>query len=233
MCGRLNIIDDPAVRQLAMNLGINLSDTPIHHRRYVGAADSVQIILEKNDVRQLTTATWWLLLDKTELGFAPSKYTSFNTRSDKLNVPRSAGYVPFRQSRCIIPTKGFGETEATKTAQGKTIKRYFDMEPTEGAIAFGGLYKEYVHNITGEIKVGCSIITLPPNPKLHGIHSKSIPLMLPQSSIMDAWLDNHTQPNESFNELLHPTLRHNLVVTEIDRPSTYRAINDSFIIDKD
>jgi hypothetical protein len=50
---------------------------------------------------------------------------------------------------------------------------------------------------------------------------------------MDAWLDNHTQPNESFNELLHPTLRHNLVVTEIDRPRTYRAINDSFIIDKD
>ena len=55
--------------------------------RFVKAADTVSIIRNVGEQRRVENATWWLLLDQTESGFKPSKYTSFNTRYDKLNVP--------------------------------------------------------------------------------------------------------------------------------------------------
>lgn len=231
MCGRLNVTDDPAVLALCEHLGINLATAAMHFRRYIGAAQSVSIIRQDSAGRRCDSATWWLLLDKTDTGFKPSKYTSFNTRYDKLDVPRSAGYLPFRQQRCIIPAKGFGESEFK---QGKRVHCH-DMTATDGAIAFGGLYREWIHQDTGESVFSCSIITLPPNPKLANIHSKSIPLMLPQDpNTLDAWLDPNFQNTQAFATLLQPKLRHTLTVQQIAKPSDWQAtIGDPFVISAD
>ena len=186
MCGRLNVTDDPAVRALCDVLDINLWSEPQIFNRYIGAAHKVSFVRQTDRGRSLNNAIWWLLLEPTETGFKPSKYTSFNTRYDKLNVPRSAGYIPFKQSRCIIPAKGFGESEF----KNKKRIHCHDIEAADGAIAFGGLYKEWINRNTGETTFSCSVITLPPNPKMADIHSKSIPLMLPQDpDTINAWLD--------------------------------------------
>lgn len=233
MCGRLNVTDDPWVRQLALDLGVNLEQTPITANRFVRAASEVQIIVEKPGARFLRPATWWLLLEPTENGFKPSKYTSFNTRYDKLHVPRSAGYRPFRESRCIVLAKGFGETEFELQGKRKVPKHYFDMTAKDGAIAFGGLYRDYLNKHTGEITTACSIITLPAHPKLANIHTKASPLMLPQDSTMDAWLDPKNQDVEQFQHLLQPAIRQTLEATQIDKPSTYNAIGSPFDIEPD
>lgn len=231
MCGRLNVTDDPLVRGLCDMLRINIwAEEPIF-KRYTGAAQKVSIVRGTEHGRMLTNAIWWLLLEPTETGFKPSKYTSFNTRYDKLDVPRSAGYTAYRQSRCIIPARGFGESEF----KNKKRIHCHDMQPTDSAIAFGGLCREWVHKGTGEQVTSCSVITLPPNPKLAGIHSKSIPLMLPQTkAVFDAWLDPQVTDTAQFAPLLQPNLRHTLQVQQIEKPSGYDLpVNAPFVIEKD
>lgn len=231
MCGRLNVTDDPAVRALCDVLDINLWSEPQIFNRYIGAAHKVSFVRQTDQGRSLNNAIWWLLLEPTETGFKPSKYTSFNTRYDKLNVPRSAGYIPFRQSRCIIPAKGFGESEF----RNKKRIHCHDIEAADGAIAFGGLYKEWINRNTGETTFSCSVITLPPNPKMADIHSKSIPLILPQDTeTINAWLDPHNTNTEQFADLLQPVLRQDLKVQQIEKPTAYEnTIGEPFIIEKD
>ena len=231
MCGRLNVIDDYGVRQLCEQLRIPLGIPTTLQRRFTRATDPVAIIRERDGQRQLQAATWWLLLEPTETGFKPSKYTSFNTRYDKLNVPRSASFVPFRQTRCVIPAKGFGESEFVN----KKPLHYHDFEALDGeAIAFGGLYRDWVHRDTGEVATSCSIITLPPHPKLTPYHAKSMPLILPQDpALLDAWLNPNYHNTEAFEFLLRPHLPQGLRVQQIDKPSSFNPVADAQRINAD
>ena len=231
MCGRLNVSDDPFVLKLIKELGCTVNKENILWSRFKKAGDQVSIIRENENNRELSNATWWLLLDKTQDAFKLSKYASFNTRSDKLNTPNSAGYKAFRSSRCIIPVKGFGETEFVN----KKPLHYYDMEAVEGeSIALGGLCREWMHPSTGEIALSCSVITLPPHPKLQAIHKKSMPLILPNtSSIRDLWLDKTVSNIEVFNELLTPHIPQELNAYPINKPSLYQQIGDSFVITAD
>ena len=237
MCGRLNVIDDAGVQALLKQLQIDLWPEPLQESRFIRATQPVSIVRTVHSAtsptgtqRELNKADWWLLQERTDTGFKPSNYTSFNTRYDKLNVPRSAGYKPFRETRCIIPAKGFGETEFVN----KKPLHYYDMtaEANE-AIAFGGLYKEWRHPETGEWKLSCSVITLPPHPKIKAIHSKAMPLMLPQQGgWLDAWLDPNTDP-QTLMPLMQAYLPQNLIAQKIDKPSSYQAVGEPFVIHRD
>ena len=123
MCGRLNVIDDPGVIELCEGLQIGLFSSPLIVTRFIRASQAVSLVRQLNGIRRLDSATWWLLLEPSAEGFKPSKYTSFNTRYDKLNTKSTAGYLPYRHSRCVIPVKGFGETEY---ASGKAL-HYHDL----------------------------------------------------------------------------------------------------------
>jgi putative SOS response-associated peptidase YedK len=227
MCGRFNATFDSGVKKLYTSLKINkVIDKPIDSR-FVKAADTVSIIRNIGEQRRVENAVWWLLLDQTENGFKPSKFTSFNTRYDKLNTPRSAGYQAYRSSRCIIAVKGFGETEFVN----KKPVHYYDMEAESGGLILGGLCREWQHQTTGEVKLGCSVITLPPHEKLKHIHSKAMPLILPQeSSLVDRWLDPLVNEIEQFEALLQPRIPQNLIAQQIDKPMTHQAISESQFI---
>ena len=244
MCGRLNVTDDPAVIGLCEELGIKLypdeqspeikrmpdgRPIPNNFRRFIRAAEEVDIIYEINQQRVYESATWWLLLEQTDTGFKPSKYTSFNTRYDKLNTPRSAGFRAFRHSRCIIPVMGFGET------QGKGVKAsYTDFTTTEGALALGGLCREWIHSVTGERALSCSVITLPAHDKLKRYHEKSMPLVLNQNDgSMKMWLDSTLTDVSVFDVLLQPYLPQDLFATQINKPSTYQPIGTPELIQSD
>ena len=233
MCGRLNVIDDEFVQGLCVTLGIDLTMTPLVPNRFIRAASDVQIIREVDGQRVLQKARWWLLLEPSDTGFKPSQYTSFNTRCDKLNVPHSAGYPPFRTARCIIVATGFGETEFESQGNKKVPKHYHDIIADKGAITFGGLYKEYIAKQSAEVNLGCSIITLPPHPKLAHFHSKSSPMMLPQDDTLDAWLDPDYQQVDSFNHLMHPRIRQDLIATEINKPNLHQPIGAPSMIPRD
>jgi len=230
MCGRFNATFDSGVKKLYTSLKINkVIDKPIDSR-FVKAADTVSVIRNVGEQRRVENATWWLLLDQTENGFKPSQYTSFNTRYDKLNIPRSAGYQAFRCSRCIIAVKGFGETEFVN----KKPVHYYDMEAESGGLLLGGLCREWQHQSTGEVKLSCSVITLPPHEKLKHIHSKAMPLILPQdSSLVDKWLNPHVYETDQFEHLLKANLPQALIAHRIDRPMTHQVISKSLRITQD
>lgn len=231
MCGRLNVIDDPGVVDLCRQLDIDLSVTPIKKGRFIRATDTLSIIRQTASGRELTDAKWWLLQDKTEEGFKPSKYTSFNSRYDKLNQPRSAAYQPFRTSRCIIPVSGFGETEF----ENKKAKHYFDFFANENeAIALAGLYKTWYHPNYSEPLFSCSVITLPPHPKLAHIHSKAMPMILPQQgNWMDMWLQHDFADVAQFEPLLAANLPQSLWAQQIDKPSSYQGLSEKLLIEAD
>ncbi|MDF3127386.1 SOS response-associated peptidase family protein [Rheinheimera sp. 1928-s] len=227
MCGRLNVIDCPEVIDLCGQLGINLQDQamPLRTSRFIRATNKISIVVEQNGQRRLQDAIWWLLLEQAEHGYKPSQYTSFNTRYDKLNVKGSAGYAAFRTQRCIIPAAGFGETEVVN---GKN--QYTDFIGKSG-LALGGLYRTWLNKETGELTYSCSVITLPPHPKLIPYHSKASPLML-SPNVFDSWL-TIDRCIDKFENFLVPNLPVDLNAIRIDKPSIFDEISEPVFIKSD
>lgn len=229
MCGRYNVIDDPAVHELCRQVGIDTTNWPLRFNDDIVPTSVISIIREDEQSRRIDDAIWWLLLERTDTGWKPnSRYATFNTRYDKLNSPRSVGYEPYRQSRCIIPASGF--VEGLEGA-----KSYYLLEAANEAIAFGGLYRTWVNEATGEMVHSASIITLPPHPKFKGIHEKAFPMMLDvgNQEVVNQWLSPRMQDVSVFDELLKPNLVASLRATPIDKPSKKNPIGDVFTIAAD
>ncbi len=230
MCGRLNVTDSPALGALCEQLEISLWHGAPIYKRFIRATDQVSLVRQHHGIRRMDNAIWWLLLEPTASGFSPSRYTSFNTRYDKLNVPGSAGYKAFRQSRCVIPVSGFGETEFA----GKKPLHYHDLYAEDGAMLLGGLYREWHHPASGNTLMSCSVITLPPHPKLADVHTKAMPLILPkQPALISHWLDESQQDVTQFTPLLAPNLPQTLIAQPIDKPSLHQCAGEAFVIDAD
>src|SRR5690606_33782273 len=166
MCGRYNLVDSPDVQALMAAVGMPLY--PHQQLRFapdIAPGARISIIRHFEGAPIVSDATWWLMLDPATS--KPNyKYSSFNSRSDKLHTPRAIAYHPYRQSRCIIPATAFIEGLGDGTT-------YHKIELQGKAIAFGGIYKEYVDQATGEVIRGASIITLPPLAEWNEIHTKA------------------------------------------------------------
>ena len=223
MCGRFNIIDSSEVTDLCKKLGLHILKIPT--QLDIGPGSKINIIHGSSAARQISNATWWLLLDSKNL--KPNyRYASFNSRAAKLFIKNSISYKPFRESRCIIPGSAFIEGLGDK-------KTYHKIEIESSAIAFGGLFKEHLNPISGDIIYSASIITLlPSSPEWQDIHPKSIPLMIDYSDdkIVDLWLDPEFKAVTEFNSLFAETGNRPMKVTPIGKPSRWNVIGDSFSI---
>jgi len=204
MCGAYAAISNVFTGNLTDLLGVSSIET----RNIRVPASTIQIITQtntqQNTERQLVDAKWWLMLNKD--GSANYKYSTFNSRSDKLFSSRLTKGL-FKQSRCIIPASGFIEGQN---------KKYHYVTTEESAIALGGIYKQY--KIDGEIITTTSIITCPGgNPKFENIHKKSLPLMLDyhDTNLMDMWLEPSMTDSEAFRDLLTHKINQNLIATPI------------------
>ncbi|MDG2091585.1 MAG: SOS response-associated peptidase family protein [Gammaproteobacteria bacterium] len=218
MCGRFQLKSDKKTKALARSLQVSGA---LHYADDIAPGAQISIIGKESVIK---TATWWLLLDS--LSHKPNyKYASFNSRSDKLDQVGSLAYKPFRESRCIIPASAFVEGMGDK-------KTYHKIELPDKAIAFGGLYKEYLNQETGEIIYSASIITLPPVTKWANIHPKSIPLMLDyeNQALTEKWLGPDFNEVAEFNEILQPDIKQTQCVTPIDRPSRWQPVGESFLL---
>ena len=225
MCGRFNLIDSPEIQWLCKALGISL--LPRHENRDIAPGSSIAIVHNVGGGHQVSDAIWWLLLNHDTLK-PDYKYASFNSRYDKLLQKRSISYLPYRESRCIIPASAVIEGLGDK-------KTYHKIELQKSAIAFGGLYKEYLKRETGEIVYSASIITLPPLvPQWNEIHPNSMPLMLDfeDEELVAKWLDPDFQEVEEFEDALVPGAHKDMVISKIGKPSKWNPISDSFIIRK-
>lgn len=226
MCGRFNVTDDPYMHALLDSLGVDLGQLPTRVSNDIAPTATVSIVVSNGKETVLRDACWWLLMHHEDGRIRPlTKYASFNTRSDKLNVKGSAGYDAFRQTRCIIPASGFVETQ-----QGNA----YAMDPVGSAIAFGGLFRRWIDGTTGEEILSCSIITLPPHPKISPYHAKSIPLILPpELDIQRKWLESPAANVGELEALLSPQLPLPLKVTPIEKASKRNPIGESVLLAAD
>ena len=213
MCGAYTTINNPFVGQMTEMLGV----PEIESRGIRVPASNIQIIYEKNTVRELMDAKWWLMLDAS--GKPNYKYATFNSRSDKLFSSRLTKGL-FKTSRCIIPASGFIEGQN---------KKYHFIESPKSALALGGICKHY--HINNEIITTASIITCPGgNPQMENIHRKSIPLILNyhDKNLINSWLDNSMIHSEAFSDLLSNSIPIDLLATPIagarDLTATSQAI---------
>jgi putative SOS response-associated peptidase YedK len=222
MCGRFQILKNKKSRKLLDKLDVD--EAEILFSRDKAPGSRISIIQREKDRNIVTQAIWWLLIDP-ETGKPNYKYASFNSRSDKLDSPRAIAYEPFRESRCIIPATAFIEGKGDK-------KTYHKIELENEAIAFGGLHRETIHKVTGEIIHSASIITLPPLPEWENIHPKSMPLMLPiqDANLINQWLAPSFHQVEAFRDLLVPALRVNQILTPIEKPSLWNEKGESFTL---
>lgn len=222
MCGRFQILKNKKSRKLLDKLDVD--EAEILFSRDKAPGSRISIIQREKDRNIVTQAIWWLLIDP-ETGKPNYKYASFNSRSDKLDSPRAIAYEPFRESRCIIPATAFIEGKGDK-------KTYHKIELENEAIAFGGLHRETIHKVTGEIIHSASIITLSPLPEWENIHPKSMPLMLPMqdANLINQWLAPSFHQVEAFRDLLVPALRVNQILTPIEKPSLWNEKGESFTL---
>ena len=151
MCGRFqlkkNSESDALIRAISAN-------GPVLYADDISPMKKISIIRQySRHVRVIVPAIWWLCLDRETLKPAV-KYSSFNSKYDKLNTKGSASYIPFRKSRCIIPATAFNERLAEE-------KVWHMIELQGSAIAFGGLFQDYLNPNTGETVTAASIITPP------------------------------------------------------------------------
>jgi hypothetical protein len=66
------------------------------------------------------------------------------------------------------------------------------------------------------------------------IYSKTMPLILPQESLLvDRWLDTQFNEAEQFEHLLQPHIPQNFITYQIDKPMTHKSIFDSQLINLD
>lgn len=230
MCGQFGLADSFNWGQFTKRLGLlDIQDpTPFNLQFKEAFVPTNPIsIITYQDGYKVSDAIWWLLLEETETGFkANAKYATFNSKSSRLTASPVTKKA-FKQTRCIIPATHFVEGDGPKK------QRYYHLlKPASGMIAFGGLYREWVHSKTGEHCYSASIITLPGHPKLKDIHKNSLPLMLPldQPETVRDWLSPSKQDPLRFDIFLKPTLYEPLVAQLIERPGTPVPINQEFNI---
>jgi len=219
MCGRYNVVDNPALRELCQRLGLTLfPDT----RLDVRPGGMGNIILVEDDAHQLADAYWSLLIEPKPhgVGYRPvPKYHTFNARSDRLNSSRLWRRAYARQ-RALVPFTGWHEW---------LDKRCYLFTPQE-PLMFGGLYERW--RFGDRSLVSYTIVTVPSHPRLQAFHDKSLPLLLTRDDF-DAWLDPAFAAVDAFADLMRPRLPCALSVTPVVSPLDLSALDSSETVTAD
>ena len=220
MCGRYNVIDSPEVKTLMDVLRIQLGN--MRYSPDCAPNNELSIIVDRDGGRQIIDSRWHLFQVYNNGWKMHPKYWSINTRYDKL--PKRPEY---KRSRCLIPASKFVESQEGKNPHLLEFK--------DRAFVFGGLYKYWVDKETGDSVISNSLITLPGHPKLANIHKQAFPLIMDveDTETIDKWLDPEFKDVDTFNELLEPVIRWDMIATPINKSSQKVSIGESFVIPAD
>lgn len=220
MCGRYNVSNSSATRQLVEDLGLQLE---LDDRRNISPGARGQFILERKGQREVLDGLWSLLVEARPggNGYRPDpRFKTFNARSYRLSAsPLWRGRVT--RKRSIIPATAWHEWLG---------KQCYLITPASGAIAFGGLYELW--EFGEDVVPAFSIITLPPHPRIRHIHDKSLPLMLRRQDF-DAWLDPSLTTPDVFADLLQPRLNEEFSIIPIDSPQGLHPVGPEEIVPAD
>lgn len=103
MCGRFNVIDNPGLRQLLQDLGIDLQ---LPRGVNVAPTEDVSLIRDSGGARSVDSARWWLTPSWAKQ--VDQKYAMFNARRETL-ASSPAFRHPFKCQRGLVPMSSFIE----------------------------------------------------------------------------------------------------------------------------
>lgn len=210
MCGRYNIIDDPAIRDLLAFLGIR---EHLHTAYNIAPTEMVPVIRQGSEGPELCRMRWWLV--PAWVKEPGTQYSMFNARAEGLAESRAFRH-PFKRQRCILPASSFIEW---CTDDGK---QPYDIRMQEGALAFAGLWDYWGEG--AERIYSCAMITTEATPAFRHIHSR-MPVML-ERGMLQQWLNPEVE-GRSLMACLMPGLLGPLQVVPVDS-----RINNSRVKEK-
>ncbi|MYA31088.1 MAG: SOS response-associated peptidase [Gammaproteobacteria bacterium] len=204
MCGRFNIITDPRAWMDALDVLYSIIEDGFEPRYNISPSEPplpagskrasprritrVPIVLQRGDEFVGEDAIW-PLIPVWARGEVP-KYSTANARSEEMADKNAYRNAWKREQRCLIYATGFYEWQARPGVRAK--QPWHIRLKGQGGFAFGGLWESSRASDGTEV-LSCTIVTLPANELMRGIHNAGrnrhrMPLILPPDA-QKAWLE--------------------------------------------
>ena len=159
MCGRFNVIDNPGLRQLLQDLGVDLKlPTAVN----LAPTEPVYLVRESGGQRDAEPARWWLTPSWAKA--VDQKYAMFNARSETLGSSRAFRH-PFSCQRGIVPMSSFIEWR-----QQRAVKQPWLITSDQEALAVAALWD--VWGGGDEPLLSCTLVTTAAAPAFEPWHRR-------------------------------------------------------------
>ena len=199
MCGRYVIISTPeAIRAL-----FGYGELPNFPPRYnVAPTQPIPVVRLDEGKRSFALMRWGLLPSWVK---DPKTFPLLiNARGESV-LEKPAFRNAMRRRRCLIPTDGFYEWQASATP-GPPKRPYFvrakrGADGTAPPLAFAGLYETWTGPNGEELETG-TIVTTTANKTLAPIHDR-MPVIVPRDAF-DLWLDAANVDPKTAEALIVP-----------------------------
>lgn len=209
MCGRYNLLDSEAVRELLEGLGVDTQHKRLPEAANIAPTEQAPVVVRSQGQTGLEPMRWWLTPAWAKQ--PDNRYSMFNARSETLSS--SPAFKPsLHHQRCIFVMSSFIEWR-----KEQEVKQPYQIEYQQGAMAVAGLWSHW-QGLEGEF-YSCTMITTEAVEGFKPFHDRQ-PAYLSVDEA-NTWLD----PNIEGRELLHllrPQLPQPLRIRPIDA-----AINSS------
>jgi putative SOS response-associated peptidase YedK len=223
MCGRFNVIDNPGLRALLADLGL---DQGLPTAVNIAPTEAVPLVRSEQGRGRIDQARWWLTPS-----WAPrveQKYAMFNARSETLASSR-AFRRPFASQRGIVPMSSFIEWR-----EEAGVKQPWLISSDTGALAVAALWDLW----HGEDRalLSCTLITTGAADSFSPWHRR-MPVVLAPADY-GRWLDN-SAAIAADDPLLAPRLAVPLVLAPLARavgnsrhkdPALMRPVGDAVVL---
>jgi len=209
MCGRYNLLDNDAIRELLEGLGLETQGKRLPRAINIAPTDQVPVVVRVGPETGLEPMRWWLTPAWAK---APdTRYSMFNARSETLAT--SPAFKPsLHHQRCIFPMSSFIEWR-----NEGAIKQPYLVEYEAGAMAVAGLWSHW-QGLETEF-YSCTMITTAAVAGFLPFHNRQ-PAYL-STDEANLWLDPSVEGRHLLH-LLRPQLPQPLRVAALDP-----AINSS------
>ena len=201
MCGRFNVIDNPGLRQMLQDLGIDLQLPTA-----VNVAPTENITVLRRDAHGLhaTCARWWLTPSWAKA--VDQKYSMFNARSETL-AKSPAFRHPFKSQRGLVAMSSFIEW---RLEEG--VKQPWLITNEQQALAVAALWDVWEGG--EQPLLSCTLVTTAAAPHFEPWHKRMPVLLTREESVR--WLDN-SQPIGTNDTLFRGELKMPLRLQPLSR----------------
>jgi len=205
MCGRFNVIDNPELRALLRELGIDL-DLPT--RSNIAPTETIAMVrasaAESAAPNELVEVRWWLTPHWARQ--VDQKYSMFNARCE--NIDHSRAFAePFKRRRGIVPVSSFIEWRT----EGGGRQPYAISAP-DSALALAAIWDHWEGD--GQVVESCALVTTAAAPAFEQIHRRMPVILTPDE--WARWLDC-SAPVAANDPLFAPRLKSALIARPLSR----------------